>query len=449
MVYVISPRVMKNLVLLISSLIFYAWGEPACVFLMAGSVFVAYWIGIGLEKYHSKRLLAIGIVLEVGVLFYFKYANFFLLNIKQMTGIPLKTLAITLPVGISFYTFQLLSYLIDVYRKEVPAQRNLCSLATYIAMFPQLIAGPIVRYADVEKELKERTHDLEKIAYGIRRFVMGLSKKVLIADLLGEFCTVFRGMEERSLLFCWAYAVAISLQIYFDFSGYSDMAIGLGRIFGFHFLENFQYPFVSKSITEFWRRWHISLGNWFRDYVYIPLGGNRGGKRKQIRNLLIVWCLTGLWHGAEWTFVIWGLWFGALLILEKMVFAPKSKQNHVKKESLGSQIGRRIYVWLAVLISFVIFDAVSVRDAFWTLGSMFGFGKLPFATSVTTYYLTSYAGVFMVALIGATQVPKRLASKIKPEILTWVEPVVMLLLLFTVTAYLVDGSFHPFLYFRF
>lgn len=438
--YFASPKSWKNTVLLLSSLVFYAWGEPAYVFLMAGSILIGYGIGLAIEKYPSKILLAVGVIFGLGFLAYFKYANFFIENVNAATGLHMNALQITLPIGISFYTFQLISYLIDVYRGDVKAQRNLIALAAYITMFPQLIAGPIVRYSDVEKELNTRTHTFEKTAYGIRRFVLGLSKKILIANVLAEFCNTFHGTNDKSIVFYWAYAVAVSLQIYFDFSGYSDMAIGLGSMLGFRFVENFQYPFISKSITEFWRRWHMSLGTWFRDYVYIPLGGNRGSRKRQIFNLLVVWCLTGFWHGAEWTFFVWGLYFAVLLIVEKMFFYQKLNQSRV--------IGH-LYTGLLVLISFVIFDATSLESAWNTIQAMFGMGNLPLLTATTTYYLGSYTVIFLIACVGATSIPCRLVVKIDQKLLDWMEPVVMILLLITVTAYLVDGSFNPFLYFRF
>lgn len=438
--YFAAPKQWKNAVLLLSSLIFYAWGEPAYVFLMAGSILMGYFIGIGIERYQSKILLVIGVGSCFLLLGYFKYANFFIENINAVTGGKLKLLQISLPIGISFYTFQLASYLVDVYCKTVKAQRNLISLATYITMFPQLIAGPIVRYSDVEQELENRTHSFENVSYGIRRFVIGLGKKIMIANVLAEFCKIFRQTDEKSVLFYWAYAIAVSLQIYFDFSGYSDMAIGLGRIFGFHFMENFKYPFISKSITEFWRRWHISLGSWFRDYIYIPLGGNQGSRGKWVRNLLIVWCLTGFWHGAQWNFVLWGLYFGILLIIEKCCLTNWLKE----RPGLG-----HLYTCFFVLISFVLFDAESLESMIITVKAMFGLAHLPVITKLTTYYLRSYASMFVIAGIGATPLPSYLAGKIKENVRIWLEILVTIFLLLSATAYLVDGSFNPFLYFRF
>lgn len=305
-------------------------------------------------------------------------------------------------------------------------------------MFPQLIAGPIVRYRDVAKQLEKRTHSFDKAALGIRRFVLGLSKKVLIANALGELCDIFRETNDKSVLFYWMYAVAFSLHIYFDFSGYSDMAIGLGKIFGFDFIENFNYPYISKSITEFWRRWHISLGTWFRDYVYIPLGGSRVNKARMFFNIIVVWMLTGLWHGAAWNFVVWGLFFALLLVIEK-VFLLKCLQN--------TKLLNRVYVLFAVMISFVIFNATSMGQAIQDISGMFGMGGIPIASAEAIYYLKSYGLIFALAIIGATPIPKRIVSKIKA--FQHMEPVALLALLVIVTAYLVDGSFNPFLYFRF
>ena len=316
--YFIVPKKLKNTVLMLSSLVFYGWGEPKYVVLMIASIVIGYFSGILIEAFSQKNLskvfLGLSIAVNLGFLAYFKYADFFIENFNAVTGLSIPLLRIALPIGISFYTFQILSYTIDVYRKDVAAQKNIINLAAYITMFPQLIAGPIVRYSDIAKQLEERTHSFENFSKGIRRFIWGLGKKILIANSLGELCDVFKASDDKSVLFYWLYAVAFGLHVYFDFSGYSDMAIGMGRCMGFHFNENFNHPYCANSITDFWRRWHISLGSFFRDYVYIPLGGNRN---HQIRNIIIVWALTGLWHGASWTFMLWGLYFGLVLVLEK------------------------------------------------------------------------------------------------------------------------------------
>ena len=440
LLYGITPKSAKNLTLLISRLFFYAWGEPRLIILMLLTVFCGYILGLLTEKYrrYKKLFLALAVVLSLGFLGYFKYVDFFIENINAVTHLSIPLLNVALPIGISFYTFQLLSYNIDVYREDVPAQRNFIDFAAYISLFPQLIAGPIVRYSDVAAQLGERTHSFDKIAIGIRRFIMGLSKKILIANVLGEICEIFKASNDKSILFFWIYAIAFSLHIYFDFSGYSDMAIGLGKIFGFDFMENFNYPYISKSITEFWRRWHISLGSWFRDYVYIPLGGSRVGKVRLLFNILIVWMLTGFWHGADWNFILWGLYFAALLIVEK-VFLLKWLNR--------SKVISRIYVLLLVVISFVIFNAVSMNEAFEYIGGMFGAGNYPLVSSESIFYLKDYFFVIILAIIGASPLPKTLALKFKAT--QWLEPIVLVTLLAISTAFLVDGSFNPFLYFRF
>lgn len=321
--YFLVPGWLKNTVLLLSSLFFYAWGEPRFVVFMVIAIVQGYVFGLLAEKFRdrpkrAKLCLWASAVVSLGLLGYCKYADFFISGFNTLTGLSLPLLHVALPIGISFYTFQILSYVIDVYRGDVTAQRNLIDLAAYVAMFPQLIAGPIVRYADIAPQLKHRTHTLADAAYGARRFILGLSKKVLLANVLYELISAYKSAANVSVLFVWLYAAAYVLHLYFDFSGYSDMAIGLGRIFGFHFIENFNYPYISASVTEFWRRWHMSLGSWFRDYVYIPLGGSRCSLTKNCRNLLIVFLLTGLWHGAAWQYVAFGLLHGVLLCLERL-----------------------------------------------------------------------------------------------------------------------------------
>ena len=440
LLYAISPKKFKNFTLLVCSLVFYAWGEPRLVLLMLITVLGGYILGLLTEKFnkHKKLFLTLAVALSLGFLGYFKYVDFFIENINLMTGLSIPLLNVALPIGISFYTFQLLSYNIDVYRGNVPAQRNFVDLATYISLFPQLIAGPIVRYSDVAKQLRNRNHSFDKIALGVRRFVIGLSKKIIIANTLGEICEIFKSSNDKSVLYFWLYAVAFALHIYFDFSGYSDMAIGLGKLFGFDFAENFDYPYISKSITEFWRRWHISLGTWFRDYVYIPLGGSRVGMARMIINLLIVWMLTGFWHGAEWNFILWGLYFAVLLIVEKLFLLKWL--NH-------SKVISRIYVLLLVVISFVIFNAGSINEAFVYIGGMLGVGDYPLVSTEALYYLKDYLFVLIIAIVGATNFPKYFVTKFKT--LQWLEPIVLIALLAVSTAYLVDGSFNPFLYFRF
>lgn len=340
-------------------------------------------------KKGPKLVCGLSVAVSLSFLLYFKYADFFLENFNAATGLGVPLLRIALPIGISFYTFQIISYTVDVYRGE-PAQKNLIHLAAYVAMFPQLIAGPIVRYSDIAQQLEHRSHPTALAAEGVRRFLIGLGKKILIANQLGELCSVFRASDEKSVLFYWLYAVAFALHIYFDFSGYSDMAIGLGKVFGFHFLENFNYPYISASITEFWRRWHMSLGTWFRDYVYIPLGGNRVGRARQLLNILVVWMLTGFWHGAAWNFVVWGLMFAVLLIMEKLwLLKPLSKCRPLA----------HLYVVFFVVISFVIFNAENMGQALSDIGGLFGAGGIPLVSAEAVYCLRSFALVLILAVL--------------------------------------------------
>lgn len=447
--YFAVPGRFKNTVLLLVSLVFYAWGEPKFILLMLVSILVGFFAGILIGhctgQSRAKQILFLAAGIHLGLLAFFKYGNFLIANWNAVTQSSVPLLQVVLPIGISFYTFQILSYEIDVYRGKVPAQRNLISLAAYVAMFPQLIAGPIVRYADIEGELARRTHSTENFALGIRRFIIGLSKKILLANVLGELCDTFQGSRDKSVLFYWLFALSYTLQIYFDFSGYSDMAIGLGRILGFRFPGNFSYPYMAKSITEFWRRWHISLGSFFRDYVYIPLGGNRVSKGRWLFNILVVWMLTGLWHGASWNFLIWGLFFAVFLILEK-VWLLKYLE---KSRGLC-----HIYVMLTVIVSFVIFYGTDLRQVYTCLRAMAGFSKLPFISKEFMYYLKSYGVVLLLGTAGATPFPKRVIEKLKrglkgEKAVNILEPIVLIGLLLVNTAYLVDSSFNPFLYFRF
>ena len=449
LVYFIVPGKLKNSVLLLASLIFYGWGEPRYLPVMAVSILQGYVFGLLIERFRGRPLarvfLTVSVLLSLGMLAYFKYADFMIANLNALTGLSVPLLRITLPIGISFYTFQILSYAVDVYRGTVPAQRNLIDLAAYIAMFPQLIAGPIVRYADVAGQLRARSHNLPDAAYGVRRFVLGLSKKILFANLLGELAASFHASTDLSVLYYWLGAAAFMLQIYYDFSGYSDMAIGLGRIFGFRFPENFDHPYCAGSITEFWRRWHISLGSWFRDYLYIPLGGNRKGKARQLLNILIVWLATGLWHGAAWNFVLWGLLFAVLLTIEKLWLLPRLEKRRV----LG-----HVYVLFFVLLGFVLFDAESLKAAASSIRAMFFAGGLPAISAESLYQLRSNAWLLLLTVVGATPLPQRLAAGLAAKrhgakVLAVLKPIFLLALLAVCTAFLVDGSFNPFLYFRF
>lgn len=448
--YFLVPMRWKNTVLLLASLFFYAWGEPKFVVFMLASIVQGYVLARLVEKYRADRgraklFLTLSLVFSLGLLGYCKYADFFLSGFNALTGLHIPLLRVALPIGISFYTFQILSYVVDVYRGDVKAQRNFIDLAAYIAMFPQLIAGPIVRYADIEPQLKERRSTPAMIAAGAQRFVLGLGKKVLIANVLYQLITVYKATTQPSVLYSWMYAAAYMLHIYFDFSGYSDMAIGLGKIFGFTFAENFNYPYISRSVTEFWRRWHMSLGSWFRDYVYIPMGGNRVAPARRYLNILVVWMLTGLWHGADWNFVLWGLFFAVFLILEKgFLLKPLQKLPVLS----------HLYTLLLVAVSFVIFDSAGLSEAAAHLGRMFGAGGVPLATGEALYYLGSYAVTFIIAVIGATPYPTRWMNRLSEgpktgRVLAVAAPVALMALLAVVTAYLVDGSFNPFLYFRF
>ena len=443
-VYFLVPRQFKNGVLLVFSLLFYGWGEPRLLGLMVFTIAMFYLTGLAIERSRSPRWkkawLVFSVAVSLGLLGVFKYADFFIDSVNAVTGLSLPLLRLALPVGISFYTFQCLSYSVDVYRGNVPAQKNPVTFGAYVALFPQLIAGPIVRYVDVVRELEQRSHSLEDIRIGLRRFLVGLGKKVLLADQFALIIKLFRESGEPTVGYYWLYAVSFLLNIYFDFSGYSDMAIGLGRVFGFRFVENFNYPYLSRSVTEFWRRWHISLGSWFRDYVYIPMGGNRVSKPRWVLNILTVWALTGLWHGAAWNFVVWGLMFAILLLLEKWIPALQKMPG----------VLRRVYVLLAVVISFVLFNAQSFSQAGTDLANMFGLSGLPFATEAAWYYLRSYGILFLLGFVGATPLVRNLARLAEEKrIVKVLQPVILMALLLLCTAYLVDGSFSPFLYFRF
>ena len=448
LLYFIVPKKLKNSALLLSSLVFYGWGEPKYIALIFFSIIYGWVSGLLTEKAKVKKWKLFwtvsNVVVSIALLGVFKYTDFFISNFNAVTGLSIPLLRLALPIGISFYTFQILSYTVDVYRGDVPAQKNIIDFATYVVLFPQLIAGPIVRYSDVAKELKDRKSTFESVALGLRRFVFGLGKKVLIANALGELCDIYRASDEKTVLFSWIYAIAFSLHIYFDFSGYSDMAIGLGKIFGFNFIENFNYPYISASVTEFWRRWHMSLGSWFRDYVYIPMGGNRVNVFRRYFNIFVVWMLTGFWHGAEWNFVLWGLMFAVLLVIEKVWLL-----KHLK----NLRVLNHIYVLFFVVLSFVLFNGEGTAGGVQDIGRLFGIGAAAYSGSVW-YYLKSYALIFVIAIIGATPIPKLAVEKLRKNavvgrVINTVEPIVTVAMLIVITAFLVDGSFNPFLYFRF
>lgn len=448
--YFVSKDKYKNIILLLASLFFYFYGEPKYTVLMLISAFSAYIHGILIEKFrekgYSKLFLVSGLVVSLGILIVFKYMDFIIKNINYISNSNIKLLRLVLPIGISFYTFQGLSYIVDVYKKDAKVCRSFVDFATYVCLFPQLIAGPIVRYTTIEDELKNRTYSFDKFAYGVNRFVVGLAKKVILANNLGMIVDIMTKSNEKSVLSYWMVAIFFSLQIYYDFSGYSDMAIGLGRMFGFDFLENFNYPFISKSIKEFWRRWHISLSSFFRDYVYIPLGGNRVSRGRWIFNLLIVWSLTGLWHGDSWNFILWGLYFALLLIIENLFL-----QNILSK--LPALI-QHIYAKFFIIISFVIFNNENIKDLWSSLYNMFNFRGLDLYNDFSTYYLKSYTVLLIVSVIGATPILKNIIQKINKnvtgqKVISIINPILNIVLLVVVTAYLIDGSFNPFLYFRF
>lgn len=450
-VYYSLGKHLRNIVLLIASLFFYAWGEPVYVLLMCGSIMINYFIGtlLGRDdtgKRKSKLFLIIALVFNLGCLAYFKYFGMIISTIASISSWNLNVRTPVLPLGISFYTFHALSYVIDVYRRKIRSQKSPILFALYITMFPQLVAGPILKYADIESQLADRSINFRKFYSGMRRFLCGLAKKVLIANNIGLLWSEVKAMPgaEISVLMAWAGIIAFTLQIYFDFSGYSDMAIGLGKMFGFRFKENFQYPYISQSISEFWRRWHISLGSWFKEYVYISLGGNRVGKWKLIRNLFIVWFLTGFWHGASWNFVLWGLYFGILIIIEKL-FLQKSMMRWPKAI-------RHIYSLLFIVIGWVFFEFTNVMDMLNFIGIMFGVGGNALVDNQVIVKLKAYAILYLVCIIAATPLPKKLAlsfKRIHCNICKFAENVYYCVLIFFSTAYMVGSTYNPFIYFRF
>ena len=444
--YFLIPAKYRNKVLLIFSLFFYFYGESKYIIVLIFSCILNYYAGKLILKYPKKKkiLLIADLVINFGLLFYFKYFNFFITNINNLLNTDLPLLQIIMPIGISFFTFQATSYVIDIYKGEIKPAKNVFDFATYLTLFPQLIAGPIVRYETVAEEMENRTTSTSLVASGLKRFIIGLGKKVLIANLLGAFATSLDTLSSSTILSFWLKALAYTFQIYYDFSGYSDMAIGLGLVFGFHFLENFNYPLTAKSITDFWRRWHISLSTWFRDYLYIPLGGNRLGKKKQIRNILIVWLTTGLWHGASWNFVLWGLYFAILLLLEKFVW-----QKFLDKHKIFAHIS----TFILILFSFIIFNTESIAGIGLFFQNLFNF-NLPFTNVETNFYLSNYLIVLILAFIGMGPWMKNLYQKIAnfktgKKVLIIAEPIFLMILLFIITGYIIDDSYNPFLYFRF
>ena len=451
--YYAVPFKARNAVLFVVSLIFYGWGEPKYIVVMLFSILVAYIFGFFVGKYResapkkARAYLIVSILLNLSALLVFKYANFFIENLALLPGLGgLKPIeGLKLPVGISFYTFQIMSYTIDVYRGDARVQRRIVPFGAYVTLFPQLIAGPIVRYSDVDEQLTNRKETVDKFASGVQRFCAGLAKKVLLADtvyvLLGHYHDAFA--FEQTVLGAWLIVILYTFQIYFDFSGYSDMAIGLGRMLGFEFLENFNYPYISKSITEFWRRWHISLSTWFREYVYIPLGGNRRGKLRQYRNIAVVWLLTGFWHGASWNFLLWGAYFCVLLIVEKL-FLYKWLQK-------APAVLAHLYTMFFVCISWLIFYFTDLGEGLTCLKAMFGVGVSSFATPTVVYDLLRYLPLLLICVLAATPLPKRLFDALKNRFVTMRYAQVLLIAgaFLVITAYLVDSTFSPFLYYRF
>lgn len=458
--YFIVPRRFCNGVLFLGSLIFYGWGEPVYIVLLLFSTVVDYLHGLAIGRLQSRGrqkaarwIVASSAAINLGLLGFFKYTDFLLGAVNQAAGTRIPLLNLALPIGISFYTFQTMSYTIDVYRGKTKVQRNIINFGAYVSMFPQLIAGPIVRYSTISEELDERWESYDLFGEGIAYFVSGLGKKVLLANTIGALWTEIQGIPdgERSVVLLWLGIIAFGMQIYFDFSGYSDMAVGLGRMFGFHFPENFRYPYTSKSITEFWNRWHISLGTWFKEYVYIPLGGNRKGTGRQICNIMIVWLLTGIWHGAGWNFLLWGVYFGVLLLLEKLVL-----KRYLEKMPPLLQSG---YAMALVFLGWVLFVHEDMAAGALYYRQMFGLGQLAFANGRTRYLLVSYLPLLVITVAGCTPVPKRIAGRMlerlgagkkeEPAAVTGVLIMAMAVVMAFVVAYLVDASYNPFLYFRF
>ena len=449
LIYKVVPSGAKNLCLCMISCLFYAWGEPAGLFLMLGQVVFAYILTGIADNRKGTVIGRISYILSVFVpfvfLFYYKYSTFFLHGI--MPDMP----EITLPIGISFYTFQLVSYCIDVHYGRAARQKKLVNLIAYVTLFPQLIAGPIVRYTQIEQELADRYISEEDFAQGSIGFVIGLAKKVLLANVLGEFTQEIAGMTGESVILAWLYAATAAMQIYYDFSGYSDMAIGLGQMFGFHFPENFRYPFIAESATVFWRRWHITLGSWFRDYVYIPLGGNRAGKARWLLNIMIVWFLTGLWHGAGWNYIIWGAGFGILLILEKSIHI--TVPDTPVAQTIW-KIVKHMYMLIVIAVSFLIFKTEDMHILQQNLISLIHSSSVTVNTELHRYVIRNRAVLLIVSVIGTTPLPKMLwncyVQRAKKRILADITSIIgVVLLLLLCTAYLIDGSFNPFLYFRF
>jgi alginate O-acetyltransferase complex protein AlgI len=449
-VYYFCPMKWRNVWLFAVNLVFYGWGEPVYIVLMMFSITVNYINGIFIVKYKeaqpkkAKAVLILNVVINLSLLVFFKYFDLFTGTFNSIIGTELiSPMNLALPIGISFYTFQTMSYPIDLYRGDAKLQKNYINFGTYVALFPQLIAGPIVRYKDIDDQLNYRVHSADKFASGVRRFTVGLAKKVLIANNIGILWDNYSALpsSELTVVGSWLGIIAFTFQIYFDFSGYSDMAIGLGRMLGFEFLENFNYPYISKTVTEFWRRWHISLSTWFRDYVYIPLGGNRKGKNRQLLNIAIVWALTGLWHGANWTFMLWGMYYALFLIIEKLWLLDILKK-------LPTFVGH-IYTGVIFICGWVIFQLDSLAEVFAYFKAMFGFGDGGFFAATDGFYFSVYAIMLIICVIASTPFAKNLFAKLPEKVRSVASPVLIVAGLAVSTAYLVDSTYNPFLYFRF
>ena len=440
--YFVTPNRYKNIILLIFSLIFYFLGEPKYILLLLSSSIITYFLSKKLEtsKYKTK-ILIIALIYNIGQLLIFKYTDFFIHNINIIFNTEINYLYLMLPLGISFYTFQNISYIIDVYKKRHTRAKNIIEYLTYITFFPQLIAGPIVRYIDIKKDLNNRKSTFTTFSEGIKRFTIGLSKKILIANVIGE---ITKNILTQTVISSWLKPILYTLQIYFDFSGYSDMAIGLALMFGFKIKENFNYPLIATSITDFWRRWHISLSSWFKDYIYIPLGGNKVKTTKWIRNIVIVWLLTGFWHGANYNFIIWGIYFGLLLIIEK---------KFIKKYLDKTKVTKYIYTSIIIIISFLIFNTTELNELTINLKNMFFINKIPLINNEILFHLRNNIILIIISILAATPIPKYIIYKLKTtklnKLINILEPITYILLLILTTAFLLDESFNPFLYFRF
>ena len=450
-IYFLVPKKLRNLVMFIAGLLFYGWGEPVYLWIMVLSTLIDYTAGLVMNKFDDKPkirtvCLLASVIMNLGLLAIFKYSGFFVRSVNSIFGLSLVDPGIPLPIGISFYTFQSMSYTIDLYMRNIKVQKNPVTFATYVTLFPQIVAGPIVRYSDVENEINHRTISMDMVGEGVAIFIKGLAKKVLLANNIGALWATIKAQEISSLpaATAWLGILAFTFQIYFDFSGYSDMAVGLGKMLGFNFPENFNFPYVSKSVSEFWRRWHITLGSWFRSYVYIPLGGNRKGLPRTLINLFITWMLTGFWHGASWNFLVWGIYFGIIIILERLFLG-----NLLKKLPTFLQVA---YSFILVVFGWVLFEFYEMPQVFAFFGAMFGANGLGFADANTLYYLLSYIIVFVLCIFFSSDKCKVIFEKVKakfPKFTEYAVVVIAIILLLVCTAYLVDATFNPFIYFNF